>query len=1210
MNARTYIIELLSDTDSLVQQNTQTEQAQTSLSMGQQQEQPATQSEAAPPLDPQDEDMPALEPVPEVPVSTAASAPSASDSAHSPVSSMFDQQHAPNSPLTSVYTVNAQSPGADSNPEKSQRLHVEFEDAEPTQDAPRPAGRSMAGVTGQSILAATEAAPVAPKAVPARKRSSSISGLLQPSSVLFLAGSEPVARQRSASMSAEESPMLKILRNNALTDAQMPKRSRKRPDWHSKKRTEADKTTSRDWSSFDPVNCWLQEAASFEEPIVEDDHDDLHDQRSVSASTEGKLIIPSPNDWTSDICSQIEGEYWRGLNNGIAPMYGADQEGTLFTPRTKNWNVGSLDNILTRMKLSTQLPGVTTPYLYLGMWRATFAWHVEDMDLYSINYIHFGAPKQWYAIRQADRVRFENIMKAAFPQDSGRCAQFMRHKSYLASPTYLRERGVEVIRLVHHAQEFVVTYPFGYHSGYNLGFNCAESVNFALEPWMEIGRKAEACGCVDFSVRMDVEALLHESNTLKAAEDNAQDGSDEQSDEDMEEVGEGQGDETAPGTASQEPSEAAKAKDVVREKRNWLKEGQRLEAERESMKGGPARYESLEDFAKRAIELRKAQDRFDEWQKQHAAEIYARRSEAQVLRKLREQERKERELAEEAEKAQQRCPCVFCLSKLELDLVEIADQDESAPKKMAHRSCVSLVPETYLMAQEGENATQEGEDVVLGYDKIPKGRWGLVSLKLTMSPFGIKTDQRLSRQRCGACKVPYGVPIQCTYGKCVTAAHISCMIPDDPAQEDADREQWLVKHLPRSEANVLNGKAKKPTKKSKAAAAKQLLAAQHKAPSDSQILASAQVQAPSIAPSEMQPPAQVVGSFSTGPSLAAPIAAAASLATAAPSSVSSSHVQPFACGADQASLSPSVNSVPAVPEVAPPAVAVQPVQEEEEIVVLCPTHNPDWKAIVSARRAAKKLQDLRRRVLELRPGTLVKFRHKGGAVWQSLLLEIQDSEDSEGKILVRDDAVGASAMPWSRIIFSDMEAAMFAKRKVSGTPECSSSATSDAEPSNKRIRLVGAHVPSASQPMPREGPPPAAFDHQMFQASYGIPDQRMHPLMQCTPGIDQSGQHTYGPTNPIASALVWQQSRQQAATMQQAAKDLPPPELGPAQPSQHHSQEGVYGPVPSSILSDSVQNTPQQQAAFEDRSQPPVSTGIPFDPTQHPLISISTQPNN
>ena len=57
---------------------------------------------------------------------------------------------------------------------------------------------------------------------------------------------------------------------------------------------------------------------------------------------------------------------------------------------------------------------------------------------------------------------------------------------------------------MHHEGEFVITYPYGYHSGYNLGYNCAESVNFATEEWMEFGRVAKKCNCESDSVWVDV----------------------------------------------------------------------------------------------------------------------------------------------------------------------------------------------------------------------------------------------------------------------------------------------------------------------------------------------------------------------------------------------------------------------------------------------------------------------------------------------------------------------------------------------------------------------------------------------------------------------------------------------------------------------------------------------------------------------------------
>lgn len=92
----------------------------------------------------------------------------------------------------------------------------------------------------------------------------------------------------------------------------------------------------------------------------------------------------------------------------------------------------------------------------------------------------------------------------------------MRHKSFLASPAILAEADCRPNTLVQHqgmllpavpsliarvlisvpVGEFVITYPRGYHAGFNVGFNCAESVNFALDNWIELGRRAQVCQCV------------------------------------------------------------------------------------------------------------------------------------------------------------------------------------------------------------------------------------------------------------------------------------------------------------------------------------------------------------------------------------------------------------------------------------------------------------------------------------------------------------------------------------------------------------------------------------------------------------------------------------------------------------------------------------------------------------------------------------------
>ncbi|WWD16757.1 hypothetical protein CI109_101189 [Kwoniella shandongensis] len=430
-----------------------------------------------------------------------------------------------------------------------------------------------------------------------------------------------------------------------------------------------------------------------------------------------------PEDYTPEACAVLERQFWKNMGLSEPSWYGADMEGSLFVDEKTPWNVAHLPNLLNRWDL-TNLPGVNTPYLYFGMWGASFAWHVEDMDLFSINYIHFGAPKFWYAIPQLQAEKFERILQGYFPEEARNCDQFLRHKSFAVSPWRLANDGVNVNMLVHNQGEFVITYPRGYHAGFNMGFNCAESVNFALESWVELGRRAKACECVSHSVRIDVDEMLaKEERRLKG---------------------------------EQELLEA------IAEERRTKKPRKRQTLEGSDGPRKRARITEDVEISEADLSLEVDDSTFD-------AET---KPKIQVMRKKKPKEVIDLNPGQPKSKPaivkeNPVYPCLLCPGMEVEDLLPVWEPPESVkaiwrPRTdeiRAHHSCALAMPGVGIEDREVAGVVKT---YVVGAENIENARWNLKCAACS--------DKKLQKT---------GAKIQCTKGKCPKAFHVSCAKTDD-----------------------------------------------------------------------------------------------------------------------------------------------------------------------------------------------------------------------------------------------------------------------------------------------------------------------------------------------------------------------------------------------------------------------------------------------
>ncbi|XP_035764103.1 lysine-specific demethylase 4A-like [Neolamprologus brichardi] len=96
----------------------------------------------------------------------------------------------------------------------------------------------------------------------------------------------------------------------------------------------------------------------------------------------------------------------------------------------------------------------------------------------------------------------------------------------LISPFILKKYGIPFEKVTQEAGQFIVTFPFGYHAGFNHGFNCAESTNFATQRWIDYGKQATLCSCRQDMVKISMDVFVRKFQPeryklWKAGKDNA-----------------------------------------------------------------------------------------------------------------------------------------------------------------------------------------------------------------------------------------------------------------------------------------------------------------------------------------------------------------------------------------------------------------------------------------------------------------------------------------------------------------------------------------------------------------------------------------------------------------------------------------------------------------------------------------------------------------
>ncbi|XP_035290165.1 protein Jumonji-like isoform X1 [Anguilla anguilla] len=272
-----------------------------------------------------------------------------------------------------------------------------------------------------------------------------------------------------------------------------------------------------------------------EKGILSDQHKCIYKGRSVSLTT---FYRTARN--TMNMCfnkepgaTEVEQEYWRIVEQKechVAVHYGkvdTKTHGSGFPvgksePFSKHgWNLTVLpNNSASILRHLGAVPGVTIPWLNIGMVFSTSCWFRDHNSLPYIDYLHTGADCIWYCIPAEEKAKLDKVVHTLL-QANGTPGLEMLEKNIMISPEVLHREGIKVHRTVQRCGEFIVCFPGTFVSRVCCGYNVSETVHFASPQWMNLGyQAAKDLKCRRIEKPFSMEKLLYQIATSESKREN------------------------------------------------------------------------------------------------------------------------------------------------------------------------------------------------------------------------------------------------------------------------------------------------------------------------------------------------------------------------------------------------------------------------------------------------------------------------------------------------------------------------------------------------------------------------------------------------------------------------------------------------------------------------------------------------------------------